>query len=90
MKDVQDGLVLKNMPYLVRGEICGIFETNDLTKAQKKKYIKSKNEIDNRLKNGRPNYKYARSDIMEKIIKTVETLKNVNRTEKENQRDNFT
>ena len=38
MKDVQDGLVLKNIPCLVRGEICGIFETNDLTKAQKKIY----------------------------------------------------
>ena len=34
--DVQNGLGLKNVPDLVRKEICGIFETKDLTKEQKK------------------------------------------------------
>ena len=30
---------------LIRREICGIFEINDLTKEQKKKYIRSEFEI---------------------------------------------
>ena len=34
--DVQNGLGLKSVPDLVRKEICGIFETKDLTKEQKK------------------------------------------------------
>ena len=42
MKDVQDEFVVKSMPQFIRHEMCGIFETNDLTKEQKKKYIKTK------------------------------------------------
>ena len=69
MKDVQDGLGVKNMPQFIRHEMCGIFETNDLTKEQKNKYIKTEKEISKTLENDPRNCKYARSDIMEKIIK---------------------
>ena len=34
MEDVQDGLAVKSMPQFIRHEMCGIFETNDLTKEQ--------------------------------------------------------
>ena len=40
MIDVQKGLRLKNMPDLVRKEICGIFETKIPTEEQKKKICK--------------------------------------------------
>ena len=43
--DVQNGLGLKNVLDLVRKEICGIFETKNLTKEQKRKYIKTKSKI---------------------------------------------
>ena len=36
MIDVQKGLGLKNMPNLVRKEICGTFETKSPTEEQKK------------------------------------------------------
>ena len=36
--DVQNGLGLKAMRNLIRRQICGIYETNDLTKEQKKIY----------------------------------------------------
>ena len=36
MIDVQKGLDLKNMPDLVRKEICGIFETKTLQKNKRK------------------------------------------------------
>ena len=41
MIDVQQGLGLKNMPDLVKKEICGIFETKNPTKERKKKYIRT-------------------------------------------------
>ena len=69
MKDVQDGLGVKNMPQFIRHEMCGIFETNDLIKEQKKKYIKTKKETSKTLENDPHNCKYDRIDIMEKIIK---------------------
>ena len=40
MSDVQKGLGLKNMPDLVRREICGISKTKSPTEEQKKKYIR--------------------------------------------------
>ena len=42
MIDVKKGLGLKNMPDLVRKEMCSIFETKDLTEEQKNKYVKTK------------------------------------------------
>ena len=72
MEDVKVGLGTKNMPQMVRQEMIGIFGTKNLTKEQRKQYIRSRNEINKNLKNGYPCYKYSRSDITEKIIKTVE------------------
>ena len=45
MIDVQKVLGLKNMPDLVKKEICGIFETKNPTKEQKKKYIRTESKI---------------------------------------------
>ena len=51
MIDVQKGLGFKNVPQLIRQEMCGIFETKDLTEEERKKYIKTKKEINKMLKN---------------------------------------
>ena len=71
---VQFGLNIKNIPDLVRREICGIFETKDLTEEQRKKYIKSQHQI-TKIPRDNKKYKYARSDIMEKIIKNYMGVK---------------
>ena len=65
MIDVQKGLGLKNMPDLVKKEICGIFETKKTTKEKKKKYIRTESEIIKKPADD-SKYKYARSDLMEK------------------------
>ena len=92
MIDVQKGLGLKNMPDLVKKEICGIFETKNPTKEQKKKYIRTERKITKKLADD-SKYKYARGDLMEKIIKSCRRVKQyndgVNRIEKEKQRENF-
>ena len=66
--------------------MCGILETRDLTEKQKKKYKRTAKEISNELENGCQN-------IAEKIIKHCRRVKkcndDINRTEKENQRENF-
>ena len=81
--DVQNGLGIKNMSDLVRRKICGIFEKNDLTENEKNKYIRSEYEITKKPIDNKEN-KYARSDIMEEIIKNCRGVKNcsggVNRT----------
>ena len=68
----------------------GIFETTNLTKEQKKQYIRSKNEIKKDFKN--KHYKYCRSDITEQVIKNCRGVKKcsdgVNRLDKEKQRQN--
>ena len=93
MIDVKNGLKLKNIPDLLRKEMCGMFETSDVTGEQKKKCIRTAKEISNELKNDCQNCKYARSDIIEKIIKNCRGVKkcndDINRTEKKNQRENF-
>ena len=61
--DVQNGLGLKNVPDLVRKEICTIFETKNLTKEQKRKYIKTKSEI-SKIPTDDSKFKYARSDVI--------------------------
>ena len=43
MHDVQDGLGIKNISDLVRKEIHGIFETEDPTKDQIRKYKRREN-----------------------------------------------
>ena len=62
MKDVQDGLGMKNIFDSLRREIQGIFETKKLTKEQKKQYARSRNEINKTLKNTQ--CIYARNDII--------------------------
>ena len=62
MKDVQDGLGLKNIPHLVRKKMCGKFETKDLTEERKNKCIKSEYQItENYYGISYYNY-YAKSD----------------------------
>ena len=51
MVDVQNELSFKNVPDLVRREMCGIFENKYPTEEQKRKYMRSKKEIRKTLKN---------------------------------------
>ena len=76
MKDVQDGLGIKNMRDRLGRTMQGIFETKNLTKEQKKQYIRSKNEINKDLKNNY--YKYSRRDITEQVIKNCKVIKQCN------------
>ena len=73
--------------------MCGIFETSDLMKEQKKKYIRSAKEISKNLENDSHNCKYARNDIIEKVIKNGRGVKKssdgVNKLDKEKSRENF-
>ena len=92
LKDVQDGLSVKNICELLRKEICGIYESKDLTDKQKKKYIRSEYKITKESTDDHKN-KYARSDIMKRITKNCRGVKKcnggVNTTEKRNQREDF-
>ena len=45
MKDAQDGLGVENIHELLRKEICGIYESKDLTEEQEKKYISADYKI---------------------------------------------
>ena len=76
MKDVQNGLGIKNISNKIRQKIRGIFEGKDLTKKQKEIYIRSRNEISKDLKNS--HYTYVRNDIREKVIKDCRTIKKSN------------
>ena len=42
MKDVQDGLGIKNMRDMIKQKMCGIFESKNLTKEQSKTVCKIK------------------------------------------------
>ena len=57
------------------------------------KYIRSKNELNKKLKNDLYCCKYARNDVIEKIIKYCKGVKKCNdgvkRLDKENQRESF-
>ena len=65
MIDVQKELGLKNMPDLIKKEICGIFETKKPTEKQKRKYVRTESEITKKPADD-SKYKYARKDLMEK------------------------
>ena len=45
MRDVQNGLGVKNMCDLLKKEMCGPFNTSDFTKKQKMKYVRSEYQI---------------------------------------------
>ena len=85
---------LKNMPDLVKKEICGIFETKNPTEEQKKKYIRTESEI-NKKPSDVSKYKHHsdHSDLMEKIIKNCRGVKkcndDINRIKIEEQKENF-
>ena len=78
------------MPHLVRKEICGIFEAKNLTKEQKRKYIKTEREI-SKIPTDDSKFKYARNDVIEKMIKScrgVKTCNNgINRIEKKKDKE---
>ena len=63
------------MPQMVRQEMLGIFGTKNLTKEQKKQYIRLKSEINKSFKNEFPCGKYVRSDITEKKSKNCRGVK---------------
>ena len=74
--DVQNGLRLNCVCDLIRREICGIYETDNLTKEQRRKYMRSEFEIIKDFANKKS--KYARNDIMEKVIKNFRGVKKSN------------
>ena len=76
MKDVENGLGIKDMSYYITHKLCGIFETKNFTEDQNKQYVRSKNEINKNLKNSL--YKYSRSDMTEQIIKNCRGVKKSN------------
>ena len=80
------------MSDLVRKEIQSIYETRNPTKDQAKEYKRSLKEISKNLSDDFK-FKYVRSDLMGKIIKNCRGVKkcknDINREEKEEQRENF-
>ena len=86
MKDVGDGLGLKNMSDMV------IKEINGTSCSDCKNYKKSLQEITNNMHDNMKD-KYIRNDIAEKIIKNCRGVKkpkdNSNKNDKEQQRQNF-
>ena len=92
MNDAQKGLCIKNLSDLVRKELHGIFETNNPTKEQIKRYKLSLREITNKSMVDSKS-KYVRSDLMEKIIKNCRGVKqcknDIDRDEKEKKREIF-
>ena len=92
MKDAQDRLGIKNISDLLRKEICGRFDTKDLTEKQNMKYIRSEYQITKNFKDS-DLYKYAKNKLMENIIKNCRGVEkcndDVNRLDKKDQRQNF-
>ena len=92
MCDEQKGLGIRNIYDLARKEVCGIFETNNFTEEQKTKHIRTEREI-TKILTDNSKFNYARSDLMEKIIKNCRGVTKcndgINRMRKEKQRDNF-
>ena len=92
MIDVQNGLGIKNISDLVRKIIQGIYETKNITEEQVKKYKRSQKEISKEPTDD-SKFKYARSDLMEIIIKNCRGVKKcndgINRMEKKEQREDI-
>ena len=92
MIDVQNGLGIKNISDLMRKSIQGIYKTRNPTEEQTRKYKCSQKEISKEPTDD-SKFKYAHSDLMEKIIKNCRGVKRcnecTNRMEKEEQRGNF-
>ena len=92
MFDVQKGLGLKSLCDLLRKELSRIYETKNITKEQKKRYIKTRKEINKSLENDF-NDKCVRNGLIEKIIKNCRGVKkcnnDINKIEKKSKRENF-
>ena len=77
MKNVQDGLGVKNMSNLVLKEIYGIYETKNLTKEQIKEYKmterkffeKYANLSEDKLNTKSSKNVYVKNDVMSTVIK---------------------
>ena len=98
MIDVQNGLGIKNISDLARKEIfekyCDEEQLiKDLTKEQIRKFKRSEAELDKKNVYASNITRYARSDIMGKIIKNCRGVKRCNdgisKMEKANHRHNF-
>ena len=79
MNDIRQGLGVKNISDLVIKEIKGIFNTNNPTEKQVKKYKRSLANLMNNYSKYSNKIKYARSDLMEKIIKNCRGVKKSNK-----------
>ena len=77
MIDVQNKLSIKNISDLVRKDIQGIFEIKNPTRKQVRKYKRFQKEI-SRKPTDDSKIKYARNDLMEKIIKNCRGVKKCN------------
>ena len=92
MKDVQDGLGVKSISDLLTKEMQGKFDTKELTEEQKKIYKETEYQI-TKIETDSKRDKFARSDLVKKIIKNCRGIKKsndgVDRSDKENQRENF-
>ena len=70
MIDVQNRLGLKNISHLVRKQIQGMYETKYPTEEQKRKYIRTEEEL-TKQDSDDSNIKYVRSDLMEENNKKL-------------------
>ena len=92
MIDFYKGLGLKHISHLVRKQKQGMYETKYPTEEQKRKYIRTEEEL-TKQDTDDSKYKYVRSDLMEKIRKSRTGVKQcndgVNRLEKTKHRKSF-
>ena len=92
MIDAQKGSGLKNISHLVRKQIQDRSETKYPTEEQKRKYVRTEEEL-TKQNTDDSKIKYVRSDLIEKIIKRCRGVKQcndgVNRMEKEKQKEHF-
>ena len=91
VNDIQNGLGIKNISDLVRKEILGRCDAKEPTEKQIKEYKRSEAEIDTKSIYASNVTKYARNDIIERIIKNCKYVKEcndgINKMQKENQRE---
>ena len=77
INDVQQGLGVQNISDLVIKEKKGIFNTDNPTKVQINKYKRSVANLMNNHSKFSNQVKYARSDLIEKIMKNCRGVKKI-------------